>query len=256
MSRLTQTPPLISIRPSRILQVERHVDDPILPQRENKQIRLALSFLDTFARLEFILSKVDRLEKWQLQGNLKDATGLMEHLQTLAEELVITIQSLWNQCADKEQLVETLDLKRLYPRGCHYLLLSNKHQDLTSTTDVQAHYFHMALLNQIYATAFQVLQGLNLKNHKYIPYQLALLYQCVNQQEVKYQAYALRIEEQFSEIKSHTKRHDVPLLTEFHITWLQKLAQDIIEQVMQEIQTGSTTKMGEVAQKLVRLNKE
>ena len=123
----------------------------------------------------------------------------------------------------------------------------------------------MALYDQLYATAARLYRNLNLNDHHYIPYQLAITFvseevssppfiycenknlsdiiykQCVNQLGMYYSEYRERIQRKFDEIKStlatndSNKSNDSHMeekLNEEQVIWLKQLTTDLMVQVL------------------------
>jgi hypothetical protein len=97
------------------------------------------------------------------------------------------------------------------------------------------HSMQFAYLHQLYTIASRLYHDLALTNHKYIAYQLALLYvrrcpvfntniniisqQCINRQGVEFVEYKSRIEQRFDEIKTATKQTTLIVLEKDQTKW-------------------------------------
>ncbi|GAA5804265.1 hypothetical protein EDC94DRAFT_411745 [Helicostylum pulchrum] len=216
MSRLANTPPLKIVSRNNLKQVLLYVNEPLLPRKENKKTRQELQLLKQLAQLELLLAKIERLELWKSDSLLKN---LHENVSTI--RLGITSQS------SNMPLLEIIRAeKTLYNRSIQFIL---SHTQLVSTTDQQQ--YQLSYLDQLYVTACRLYHDLDLPNHKYIAYQLALLYQCINRQGVPFIEYKARIEQRFDEIKSATKELNTVRLDSGQVSWIQSLSLDIIMQV-------------------------
>ncbi|GAA5815175.1 hypothetical protein MFLAVUS_008681 [Mucor flavus] len=198
-------------------QVLLHVNDPLLPRKENKKTRQELQLLKQLAQLELLLAKIERLELWKSEPTDSLLKNLYENVSTI--RLGITSQ------LSNMPLLEILRAeKTLYNRSIQFIL---GHTQLVSTEQR----YQLSYLDQLYATACRLYHDLDLPNHKYIAYQIALLYQCINRQGVPFIEYKARIEQRFDEIKSATKELNTVRLDSGQVSWIQSLSLDIIMQV-------------------------
>lgn len=128
--------------------------------------------------------------------------------------------------------------KTVYPKAMK-LIFNEK--EVLQAEEQQQEYNQLNHFDQLYVTACRLYHDLNLPNHKYIAYQLALLYvstlwaaycnysikniepgfyqQCINRQGVPFISYKSRIESRFDEIKSKTKKSDTVYLDTDQIAW-------------------------------------
>lgn len=226
MTKLSQTPPLRVIYKSEINQILTRVNEPLLPKREDRKVRQELKLLQLLGQLELLLEKMHRLELWKLKGGLSSMDSTLENLNKRASGIRIEIK---NQ--ESEVLLRKLKNEEpLYPKARRFVLADEPHL-LLSETPTTGEQYHLDHLQQLYATACRLYHDLRLSNHKYIVYQLALLYQCINRQGVPFITYKGRIEQRFSEMVASSKKADAVTLDKEQITWLQSLTLDVIMQV-------------------------
>ncbi|KAG2233085.1 hypothetical protein INT48_009211 [Thamnidium elegans] len=200
MSRLANTLPLKTVSRNNLKQVLLHLF---------KQL----------GQLELLLAKIERLELWK--SELKSTDIILKNLH----ENVSTIRLGITSQLSNMPLLEIIRVeKTLYNRSIQFIL----NQTQLVSTDQQ---YQLSYLDQLYVTACRLYHDLDLPNHKYIAYQLALLYQCINRQGVPFIEYKARIEQRFDEIKSATKEQNTVRLDSGQVSWIQSLSLDIIMQV-------------------------
>ncbi|KAI9363840.1 hypothetical protein BD770DRAFT_440278 [Pilaira anomala] len=197
MSRLTHSAPLKTVHLQPVNQVLIHIKEPLLPRKENKKIRQELDLLKQLGQLELLLAKIERLELWKLKSDLKSTETI---LKKLYQDVSILQVKITGNTLNKSLLQVLSNEKTLYTRSMQLLL--NHPKLLSISYDEQYQASH---LDQLYVTACRLYLDLDLSNHKYIAYQLALLYQCINRQGIIFVDYKSRIEQRFDEIKMATK---------------------------------------------------
>ncbi|KAL1929462.1 hypothetical protein VTP01DRAFT_1600 [Rhizomucor pusillus] len=221
MSRLNQAPPLKNVSPGVIGPVAQHRNEPFLRRQRSRKTRAAVQLLSTFAQLELVLKKASS----------------DKNLYQEADALIDGMDRLWLQMdmkPDKQKLfMQEMRFSTLYPRAMHYFATRTAHpMPPSSKHDLDSHYHHLAQLDQLYTTAVRLHHSLKLNDHTYIPYQLALVYQCVIHLGQDFAEYRGRISQQFEDIRSSVMnaqaRHNVPKLAEHHIKWLRELSLDLI----------------------------
>ncbi|KAI8638768.1 hypothetical protein BD408DRAFT_422529 [Parasitella parasitica] len=232
MSKLSKSPPLKAIRKNQISRVSTYPDEPVLFRRKDTKQNIApqeLALLKQLAQMELVLEKIHRLDIWK--SKLDVSSKLVNGLHQTVQRLQMDIQS------SKYTLAETT-IKQLYPRASRLLF------DLKETPSSSNHkWLPLQHLDQLYVTASRLYHDLNgLENLKFIAYQLALLYQCVNRQGVTFVSYKVRIEQRFDEIKLATKKEPVHLDAD-QKSWLRILALDIIAQATHK---STTLKCGHI----------
>ncbi|CAO0793196.1 unnamed protein product [Mucor circinelloides] len=223
MSKLSKTPPLKIVHVDYISQVPTYSNDPLLFRKKgaSKKIRQELALLKQLAHMELVLEKIHRLDIWKSKLQVSNET--LRDLHQTVLQIQVDIQ---NNRGILNSLAKT-HVKQIYPRASQLLL---DDADDIHTSSNNNHASSIQHLDQLFVTASRLYHDLNnLKNHKYIAYQLALLYQCVNRQGVSFVNYKVRIEQRFDEIKSATKKEPVYLDPD-QKSWLRLLALDIITQ--------------------------
>ncbi|KAI7857656.1 hypothetical protein BDC45DRAFT_18954 [Circinella umbellata] len=247
MSRLTQTPPLISLNPGTIGPLQVHLHEPFRHRQGSKKTRAALNLLDLLGRLELILRKQKNMK--QFEPITEQTQALEKGLEQEIESLQTMIESTWQLLEtepqqDNNHYIEEMNLGGLYPLAIQHLKSTTptKRGQLSMVgADIHSHYHQMALYDQLYATAARLHRNLNLNDHHYIPYQLAITFQCVNQLGMYYSEYRERIQRKFDEIKStlatndSNKSNDSHMeekLNEEQVIWLKQLTTDLMVQVL------------------------
>ncbi|KAL9553481.1 hypothetical protein MBANPS3_003275 [Mucor bainieri] len=173
--------------------------------------------------MELVLEKIHRLDIWK--SKLQVPSKILRNLNQTVLQIQVDIQ---NGRGILDNLPETT-VKQIYPRASQ-LLFHDTNDTHTLSNSNNSHLSSIQHLDQLYVTASRLYHDLNhLQNLKYIAYQLALLYQCVNRQGVSFVSYKVRIEQRFDEIKSATKTDPV-FLDPSQKSWLCELALDIITQ--------------------------
>ncbi|KAJ1963251.1 hypothetical protein IWQ62_003278 [Dispira parvispora] len=66
-----------------------------------------------------------------------------------------------------------------------------------------SHFQHFTTLNQLVNICIQLRHDVNLENHRFIPHQLAVLYQCLGTAGVEYKKYKARVEMEFDKVKAY-----------------------------------------------------
>ncbi|KAI8877314.1 hypothetical protein K501DRAFT_337515 [Backusella circina FSU 941] len=158
MTKLSQTQPLKTIHINNICGVQTHVNEPFL-DRKHAKVRLELHILTLFGQLELLLEKIHRLEMWKVNLRTSSDVLLTNNTSTVAQT----------------EFIQNMSAKGLYKRAVEYML----HRQVsiaTTESDTQGHTMQFTYLHQLYTTASRLYHDLALKNHKYIAYQLALLY--------------------------------------------------------------------------------
>ncbi|OBZ91911.1 hypothetical protein A0J61_00028 [Choanephora cucurbitarum] len=202
MSNFTRQTSLKIIQPPISVQVQIYLGQPLFSKKNEDSQKTLLRRL---SELELVLTKI---EYWQAHVDLTLYDPMLKKLHETVSQL------------ETEMGQSTIDmqLKRLYPKAISYLL---DLKEVTSENSGQPIY-----LNQLYATACRLYHLLDLDEHDYVAYQLALIYQCIHQQGVLFIHYKRRIEEHFDEIKKKSA------LTTDQVNWLRLLLTDIITQVI------------------------
>ncbi|KAI7902606.1 uncharacterized protein BX663DRAFT_509825 [Cokeromyces recurvatus] len=224
MKKLSQTAPLkviqIKDKVRQQQEVQLHIHDPIfIHQKRNKKLQL----LNQLSQLELLLEKKNRLEIWKSKREIKNMDSTLQRLYQIVSRTQVSTLRQDILLQDKEFRIK---LKQLYPRV--FVLLSD--DDFGQQQQLQQ-YQSLSHLNELYVIATRFYYHLNSSNHQYIPYQLALLYQCINRQGVHFINYKLKIEQRFDKVKQVTKTKDDQLESN-QISWLKSLALDIIMQII------------------------
>ncbi|KAI8146959.1 hypothetical protein BJV82DRAFT_665064 [Fennellomyces sp. T-0311] len=240
MSKLTQTPPLISLNQGLIGPLQVHVHEPFLHRQGSKKTRAAVHLLDLLGRLELVLTKLRHVLTWQTDQGQK----LKKELEREIESLKTMIESTWQQLETEQQDVymQEMRLNALYPFSMQHLKSTPTQQKAQSSmvgANIYTHYFQMALYDQLYVTAARLYHSLSLPDHHYIPYQLVLAFQCINQLDMNYTVYRDWIKKNFDEIRSTiSKEGGDGRLTDEQVAWLRKLMEDLMVQVLFGIKNG------------------
>ncbi|KAI9498687.1 hypothetical protein BDB00DRAFT_397649 [Zychaea mexicana] len=216
MSKLTQTPPLISLNPGPIGPLQVRVHEPFRQRQGLKKTRAVLNVLDLFGRLELILKKQQHMQRFQ------PPTEQAQSLEKLDAE------------PQENDYIQEMKLAALYPLATQHLKCTTpteRAQRSIVGADIYSHYHQMALYDQLYAIAARLYRSLNLPDHHYIPYQLAVAFQCITQLGMYYTEFRERIQRRFEEIKS-TLSKETPTLNEEQVLWLKKLTKDLMVQVL------------------------
>ncbi|KAK4511920.1 uncharacterized protein ATC70_003919 [Mucor velutinosus] len=184
--------------------------------------------------MELVLEKIHRLDIWKSKVQVPSKT--LRDLHQTVLQIQVDIQ---NSRGILDTLPETT-VKQIYPRASQ-LLFHDSDEIRTLSNSNGSQLSPIQHLDQLYVTASRLYHDLNhLQNLKYIAYQLALLYQCVNRQGISFVSYKMRIEQRFDEIKLATKLEPV-YLDPGQKAWLRELALDIITQATD---TSSIIKCG------------
>ncbi|KAI9258934.1 hypothetical protein BDA99DRAFT_104754 [Phascolomyces articulosus] len=251
MSRLTQTPPLISLNPGPIGPLQVHVHEPFRHRQGSKKTRAALNLLDLLGRLELVFAKQKNMRTFQpTTEQVKELEKTLEHEIELLKSM---IESTWQQLdtdpyQENNNYIQEMNLAALYPLSIQHLKCATpteRGQLSMAGANIHSHYHQMALYDQLYATAARLYRSLNLNDHHYIPYQLAIAFQCVNQLGMYYTEYRERIQRKFDEIKQALSTHSnksnktddtnhtiTATLNDEQVVWLKQLATDLMEQVL------------------------
>ncbi|CAO3619009.1 unnamed protein product [Cunninghamella echinulata] len=180
-----------------------------------------------FGQLELVLTKLDRLNEWNLQED-----SLTKKVSDRANSIAENIQASWinydmNDPIVIKEFVSSSQIKTLYPRAVQYTLLSIDQGDTTNS--IQSHYQRMASLTQVLSTCNNILTTLQQSERLKISYQLAFLYQCMNtQHQPSLLGYKAKIEQKFDEIKSTP---ETPLSHD-QIEWITNLVNDIQSHIL------------------------
>ncbi|ORZ00549.1 hypothetical protein BCR43DRAFT_485401 [Syncephalastrum racemosum] len=219
MSKLTQSSPLVHLgQRSAEPVVRKHVDEPFLRRQGSRRTRAVVSLLELLARLDLLARKLQQ--------------GSFPQLQEEAKTLATSIQSKWSALAGadptaKQELIEALRLNSLYGHAMRYLSTSPEDQQ---SDGFSRHCKQMGQYDQLYATACRLYRHLKLPNHSYIPYQLALVYQCVTQLGSPFKSYRDRIEQQFDDIRQYQTQHPDGRLHPDQVEWLLMLTRELAMQ--------------------------
>ncbi|KAF7720712.1 hypothetical protein EC973_006308 [Apophysomyces ossiformis] len=203
-------------------------------------MRMYLHLLNHLSHLELLLTKRERLAGW---SNLENHNKYEEILESDINLCVGSVQSIWDQLDMKDALsretyIQRMNLNMLYPRATQFLFLHKVVLSTATYTDIQAHYHNIASLDQLYVTSARLYHDLNLANHQYIAYQLALLYQCVNYQGTTlFTKFKSRIEQRFDEVKLATKQNG-GVLNQDQVEWLRSLTLDIMRHLPDGLRTN------------------
>ncbi|KAG0178821.1 hypothetical protein DFQ29_002938 [Apophysomyces sp. BC1021] len=244
MSKLTRTPPLINVKQHNIGEVRKHNTEPFIPRHGARKMRLVLHLLSHLGRLELILAKRDRLTAWP---DIKGGDDYNKRLEDDVNLSVASIQTIWIQldmkdASSREAYVQRMNLNTLYPRATQFLFLQKVVFSTATYTDIQgivpAHYHHTASLDQLYVTSARLYHDLKVDNHKYVAYQLALLYQCINYQGTTlFTKFKTRIEQRFDEVKRTAKQND-GVLNKDQVEWLWSLTLDVMRHLPDGLRTS------------------
>ncbi|KAJ8659399.1 hypothetical protein O0I10_004761 [Lichtheimia ornata] len=247
MSRLTQTPPIINLNPSHPGPVRVHLDEPFLHRQRSKKARHAIHILGLFGRLELVLKKRESLRA--LDDRSPAEATLLQKLDGEAEMIKTQIESTWIQLGAKdyetrEKYSKDMKLSQLYPRSINNLHKRSA-EEYNDENSMQAHYHKIAMYDQLYAHASRINQSLELPNHDYIPYQLVVVYQCLNHVDISFAEYRDKIQKRFEDVRSsitsqQEKGAQNPLLDGELKSWLKDLMTEIVTQV---VHAPDTSKM-------------
>ncbi|KAI7877928.1 hypothetical protein K492DRAFT_171320 [Lichtheimia hyalospora FSU 10163] len=245
MSRLTQTPPIINLNPSHPGTVRVHLDEPFLHRQRSKKARHAIQILGLFGRLELVLKKREALRS--MDDRSPAETTLLQKLGGEAELIKTQIESEWTQVGAKdyetrEKYSQDMKLSQLYPRSINDIHKRST-EECNDQSSIQAHYHKLAMYDQLYAHASRINQSLGLPNHEYIPYQLVIVFQCLNHVDISFTEYRDKIQKRFEDVRSsitsqQEKGVHNPLLNEELKTWLKTLMTEIVTQVVQATNTS------------------
>ncbi|ORX91871.1 hypothetical protein K493DRAFT_303705 [Basidiobolus meristosporus CBS 931.73] len=86
----------------------------------------------------------------------------------------------------------------------------------------------MSVMNQVVSTALQLQKDIELKDHKCIAHQLALLYQCLNQVGGGFLKFKSKIETRFDKIKTDINESETSQLHDEHKLWLRNLTSEVV----------------------------
>ncbi|KAG2223018.1 hypothetical protein INT45_012317 [Circinella minor] len=180
----------------------------------------------------------------QFEPTTEQTQALEKGLEQEIESLKTMIESTWQLLEtesqqDNNHYIEEMNLGGLYPLAIQYLKCTTpteRSQLSMVGADIHSHYHQMALYDQLYATAARLYRNLNLNDHHYIPYQLAITFL-----GMYYSEYRERIQRKFDEIKStlatnnSNKSNDSNMeekLNEEQVIWLKQLTTDLMVQVL------------------------
>ncbi|KAG1152415.1 hypothetical protein G6F37_000261 [Rhizopus arrhizus] len=203
MSKLTTSLPIRNVQFASFKKISLQLKQPLLADCD---FSTEIHVLKQLSQLELLLKKAGRLSN------------------PMIEQQIFLIQ------ADIQRYPSHIRKhQRHFAKAAEYIL----NEPITSIDQ-------NATLNQLYVVAARLYHDLNLTQHDYVAYQLALLYQCVNRQEARFIQYKAMIEERFDEIKEATKQKEV-CLNSNQIEWIKALTMDIMKQIMnKEVLLSST----------------
>ncbi|KAI9314623.1 hypothetical protein BX666DRAFT_1968767 [Dichotomocladium elegans] len=204
MSRLTKTPPLINLHPTPLGPVQVHFNEPFLQQQGSRKTRAVLQLLALLSCLELVLAKKSSLEEVRMIDDLSKA--MLKKLTKEENALKAQLETVWIQLDSKDLLyrrtmMHDMKLRELFPRAANET--GGTFVQSSDATDISAHYRRVAQYDQLYASAARLYHSLSLDDHKYIPYRLAIVYQCLAPLDKPFADHRARIQECFELINSH-----------------------------------------------------
>lgn len=168
-------------------------------------------------------------------------TTLLQKLGGEVELIKTQIESTWIQFGAKdyetrEKYSKDMKLSQLYPRSINDIYKRSTKED-NDENSMQAHYHKTAMYDQLYANASRISQSLELPSHEYIPYQLVVVYQCLNHVDISFAEYRDKIQKRFEDVRSsitsqQEKGAHNPLLNQELKSWLKDLMKEIVTQVL------------------------
>ncbi|KAL0086174.1 hypothetical protein F4703DRAFT_1854312 [Phycomyces blakesleeanus] len=217
MSRITHTSPLRAIQHT-VTSVRQYGHEPLVFRQKDEP--LYLSILSYLGQIELLLEKRELLGD-AIYREAKDGLDLK------IDRLESRINSIWEQLEllDKptqKDYLQQVGMSHMYPKASNHLFAEDEEAQSGSS-----HYEQLGLLYQMYQMAKNIQDNLCLPDHTYIAYQLALLYQCVNQQDSLFDPYKVRIELEFEGIRVATKLPG--LIQNIQSDWLYSLTRDLME---------------------------
>ncbi|KAI9024332.1 hypothetical protein CLU79DRAFT_746643 [Phycomyces nitens] len=229
MSRITHASPLRAIQHT-VTSVRQYGHEPLVFRQKDEP--LYLEILSYFSQIELLLEKRALFEN-PINREAQDGLDLK------IDRLESRINSLWEQMdlldkSTQKDYLQQVGMRYMYPKASNHLLSDKK----DSQSDI-VHYKELSLLYQLYQIANDIQNGLCLPDHTYIAYQLALLYQCVNQQDSLFDHYKVRIELEFEGIRVATKQPG--LIQNAQSDWLYSLTKDLKEFVTKVLGQQITT---------------
>lgn len=88
----------------------------------------------------------------------------------------------------------------------------------------------MSQLNQVVVLSIQLHSDVDLKNHKYIAHQIALLYQSLNNSRQELKLFRPLIEKNFEQIKSVCSKSSEPRLSPEQREWIRQITTQILNE--------------------------
>jgi hypothetical protein len=225
MSKLAQSAPLASLNAFSMSdhEVQKHINERIIPRPGARRRRMGLQALVILSRLELMIAKESAMEagsknKAALSADISKATMSLESL--LAED--------GRSESQLRTFIQESSLTPMFPKTAKML----GDTALTSNKDIQAHFTQMSVFNQLISLSLQLQHDLKLRNHKYLAYQIALLYQCVNQVGSGFGKYKSHVEQHFDEVKAIANGAESPILPADLQDWLCTLTSDIVSEAL------------------------
>ncbi|KAK9729618.1 hypothetical protein K7432_000136 [Basidiobolus ranarum] len=164
MSQLSRSLPLARIHPlEEVPRVELYLDEPLTISQSSKRRRLGQQILALLHGIDLLVQK-------------EEHSGL--NLSDKIDAIVLELEELISKQSEKyktaQEYVKFTGLATVFPRASSRLGIDVTTEEVSY--NVQDHFSHMSLMNQVVSTALQLQKDIGISNHKYIAHQLALLY--------------------------------------------------------------------------------
>ncbi|KAF9110386.1 hypothetical protein BGX27_006438 [Mortierella sp. AM989] len=210
-----------------------HIRNPIHPNSANKHKRFGLQMLNELSRIEMFVTKLEAV------GKHEDTSTELAKTVAHLEQTLHAYEVENGQAARLENTSGRMMLQRymnrtgladMFPKSSEYLGID---PGPPGGSFIESHFRQMSTINQLVSIALQLQNDLKLSNYKFIAYQVALLYQCINQAGPQFsKKYKSRVEENFNALKETSNTSDEPHLPIELQAWLSDLTTDIVSEAL------------------------
>ncbi|KAK3605333.1 hypothetical protein CHS0354_033822 [Potamilus streckersoni] len=219
---------------------------PVLTASDTEiEILTLCSQLDTLCRKELKEQNVGNLHQGKFTNSFTNRARIVYDRiqQTLAKNPSANHDCLW--------YLQEKGINKLYPRAVAYLTSSGLADVPQSGTDHDNYFTDLGALNQLSVLARQMnVDVTNLKEHKYMAHQLAVLYQLINcTKSSVFSEYKKSIEENFKSVKetlaATSSYSSIPCMTPQQQEWVLNLTNSIVGTI-NSFPVDITRSMGQV----------